>query len=403
MPDLPAQGPRLKGITLAKQFPNSAEPIRGLFVLRQVLATSSAVEWSVIAPVPGAPRGLEGVLKRPRVDHVETVEGNPVVHPEYSVLPKRVRFEAAGPSMARASAYALGKAVEAGAEFVHAHALFPSGAAAAQLAGQANLPLVVSVHGSDLYTMLDRPAWRRAVENVVAAASAVICVGTKLATDVREQLGAPESKVRIIPDTYDEDVFRLFERPARSGRPLRIVSVGRLEPYKGPDVLLEAFARLADRDSLELVVVGGGSEEPRLKQLAESLGISARVRFAGPLPPGRIAEEFQAADLYVQPSRREGFGVALVEAMATGLPAVATRSGGPEDIVTAVGGVLVSPSDPDALATGIEEALARIGDFDSPAIAGDIARRYGSERIGTELVAVYREVVLASAASGDRA
>lgn len=402
MPEPVVQQSRPKGITLAKQFPNSAEPIRGLFVLRQVLATSSAVDWTVIAPVPSAPLGLDGVLKRPRVNQAETVEGIPVVHPEYFVLPRRVRFEAAGPSMARASAYAFGKAVEEGASFVHAHALFPSGAAAAQLARQARLPLVVSVHGSDLYTMLDRPKWRRAVATVVESADAVVCVGTKLAADVREQLGAPGDKVSVIPDTYDDGTFGFIERARPPGMPLRLLSVGRLEPYKGADVLLEAFARVAGSASapLELVVVGGGSEEAALQELAASLGVAERVRFAGPLPPERIAEELVDADLYVQPSRREGFGVALVEAMATGLPVVATRSGGPEDIVTADSGLLVDPSDPEALAEGIGDALARLRDFDSPAIASGIAARYGPKRVGAALVAIYREVLSGAGDSG---
>ncbi len=391
-----AQSARLTGITLAKQFPNSAEPLRGLFVLRQVLATAGEVDWTVIAPVPSAPAPLRGVSGRPVVTERDEVDGIKVFHPTYFVLPKRVRFEKAGESMARASARFFGPAVERGARFVHAHALFPSGAAAALLAHQADIPLVVTVHGSDLYTMLDRPAWRDAIAGVVDVAAVVICVGTKIAEDVRGEFGTAAEKVRVIPDAYDDATFRYMSRPRRAAdQPVRLVSVGRLEPYKGVDLLVDAFAELlasAPEQPLELVLVGDGSERTRLQARASERGVAERVTFAGKLPPERIVEELSAAHLYVQPSRREGFGVALVEAQATGLPAVVTRSGGPEDIVTEESGLVVE-CESSALATGIRDMLSRLNGFDGEAIAARVRDRYGAATIGRQLVETYREVL----------
>jgi len=121
--------------------------------------------------------------------------------------------------------------------------------------------------------------------------------------------------------------------------------------------------------------------------------LADRVRFAGALPPDALLEALRRADLYVSPSRREGFGVALVEALATGLPAVATACGGPEDIVRESDGVLVAPDDPSALADGIAGALSRVAGFDRRGIASGALERFGRAPVAARLVETYRAVL----------
>ena len=395
--------PRVCGITFAKQFPSSAEPLRGLFVLRQVLATADVVDWRVIAPVPVAPRGFERLLKRPAVALHETVEGLSVAHPGYRVLPRRLDYGRAGASMAAAAGRAFDQALDQGAQFVHAHALYPSGAAARMLAKPNGVPYIVTVHGSDLYTMLSRPEWTALVRDVVADAAVVVCVSNRLADDVAANLSVDRSVILVIPDAYDDHTYRFSRRTMRATEdPVRIVCVGRLEPPKGPDILVEAMALLRDAATpVRLALVGGGSLDRQLRSRVERLGLGDRVDFTGPLPPDRIAHVLADADLYVQPSRREGFGVALVEAMATGLPAVATASGGPADIVGPGDGMLVQPGDAAALAEGIAEVVGRLGDFDSAAIAERIASRFSPAIVGERLVHLYYDVLSGQKPSGD--
>jgi glycosyltransferase involved in cell wall biosynthesis len=393
---------RVAAITFAKQFPNAKEPLRGLFVLRQVLATAHAIDWRVIAPVPLAPRGLERLMRRPRVPIHEVIDGVEVDHPAYGVLPRQVDYARAGASMAEAARPAFDRASSAGAKFVHAHALYPSGEAARRLAVHKGVPLIATVHGSDLYTMLTRPSWTDVVRGVARDAAAIVCVSRRLAEDVVDHLGVGWEKVLVIPDAYDDSTYGFTTRTPRSHKaPVHLVCVGRLEPPKGQDVLVEAMGHLVSSGvRVTLTLVGGGSLEHRLRDRVRELGIEGAVDFRGPLAPTGIAEVLSTADLYVQPSRREGFGVALVEAMATGLPAVATASGGPADIVGPEDGVLVEPGDAAALSEGIAEAIGRLGTFDCAAIAGRIASRFASAVVGERLVRLYYDVLNGQLLSG---
>ncbi len=384
----------LRGITFAKQFPNSAEPFRGLFVAEQVLATRTAVDWRVIAPAPYAPRWLARLLGKPFVSGGTDLDGIPVARPRYVVLPRRLLYTAAAPSMARASRTAWRAALfEHKPDFVHVHALYPSAAAMRRLVAGTGVPYVVSIHGSDLYTNLVRPAWAEEIRTAIAGAAAVVCVSESLARDAIALAGADASRTVVIPDTYDESRFTPGDRLPHAG-PVRLVSVGRLVEVKGHDVLLRAFA-LATHEGLDatLDIVGGGSERGRLEALARDVGVADRVRFAGPLGEDELRDTLGSGDAFVLASRREGFGVAIVEALAMGLPVLTTRSGGPEEIVGPDDGVLVSAGDVDALAAALPAFAGGLARYDRHAIAARVAARFGRDAVGRELAALYRAVI----------
>src|SRR5439155_23248491 len=130
----------------------------------------------------------------------------------------------------------------------------------------------------------------------------------------------------VVPNTVDTARFRR-PRTTALGSP-RLLFVGRLARQKGCDLLLEALARpaLAGR-AWTLTIVGAGPEEADLRRRAAALG--PRVRFAGPEPPARIPGRLAEADALVLPSRAESFGVVVAEALAAGVPVLATRCGGP--------------------------------------------------------------------------
>jgi glycosyltransferase involved in cell wall biosynthesis len=377
--------------------------LRGLFVLRQVLATRDRVDWSGIAPIPSAPRGFEQLVGRPAAQRRESVDGIPVVHPPYRVLPRLVGYDKAGGSMAKAARTDFADAVAKGARFVHAHALYPSGDAARMLAAEHALPLVVTVHGSDLYTMLERDSWTTIIRRVARDAATVVCVSSSLAADVSRHLGVAPDRVLVIPDAYDNETYSLIERaPLHAAKTARLVCVGRLEPPKGQDVLVEAISRLRSEGvPVGLTLVGTGSLERMLRARVRDLGLGGVVELAGALPPEQIRATLAGANLYVQPSRREGFGVALVEALATGLPAVATACGGPQDIVGADDGILVEPGDPRALADGILEAMGRLDRYDPEAISKRMAARFAPAVVAGRLVGLYYDVLGGRGSSSD--
>ncbi|MCL4078790.1 glycosyltransferase [Coriobacteriia bacterium Es71-Z0120] len=384
---------RLRGVLLSKSFPNPAEPIRGLFVEEQMRATADAVVWSVVAPVPYVPKVLARIFDEPYIKGSGSIDGASVRYPRYPVVPRRLAHRLVPGAIARTADKAFRAAkMEVDAQFVHAHELFTGGGAARRLCARTGLPFVVTAHGQDLYSNLRRPAWHREVEQAVRAAAAVVCVSRRLADDAVRLVGADPAKVVVVPNTYDTGRFRFVER-SRAGAP-RFVAVGRLVPEKGHDVLLDAFASVASAiDGARLTIVGDGVKRAALEARARELGLEASVRFAGALAGRALAAELANADVFVLPSRSEGFGVVLVEAMATGLPVVATRCGGPEDIVTPRAGILVEAGDAEDLAHGMREAVERLDAFDGAEIARSAAERFSPAAVAARLVRVYEDVI----------
>jgi glycosyltransferase involved in cell wall biosynthesis len=157
--------------------------------------------------------------------------------------------------------------------------------------------------------------------------------------------------------------------------------------------VLRALALLPE-PSLEYVIVGDGPERQRLEALAADLGLSRQVRFGGALPHDRAVTAARDADLFVLPSVDEAFGVAYVEAMAGGVPAIGCRGeDGPEEIAAAGGGIeLVAPRDPAALAAMIRPLIrdhaqrARLG----AAARATVERAFTWEQCGRETLNAYR-------------
>jgi glycosyltransferase involved in cell wall biosynthesis len=169
-------------------------------------------------------------------------------------------------------------------------------------------------------------------------------------------MGVAEDRICVIPNGVDVEEFAgVGTRRNRDG--LVGLFVGRLDPdQKGLDVLIRAMAMLPRSPLLRLRLVGedwGGAK--LLRQLAQRLGVADRVSYIGKLSRSELVNEFAAADFLVLPSRFEPFGVVILEAMAAGLPVIASRVGGiPEIVADGRTGLLVEPDNPDALAESFE-------------------------------------------------
>jgi glycosyltransferase involved in cell wall biosynthesis len=166
-------------------------------------------------------------------------------------------------------------------------------------------------------------------------------------------------------------------RPDR-GRPVRFVFVGRLVDWKAVDLLLAAFRRVADETPATLDVLGDGPMRPRLEAEARRLGLGGAVTFHGWLPQAELGRRLQAADVFVLPSLYECGGAVVLEAMACGLPVVATRWGGPTDYIDPRCGILVEPTSPAEFVAGLARAMAELAS--SPSRRQEMGRA-GRQRV----------------------
>jgi glycosyltransferase involved in cell wall biosynthesis len=169
----------------------------------------------------------------------------------------------------------------------------------------------------------------------------------------------PGTTVRVIPFGVDTDAFSPPANARADDKSLTIGVVKTLRPHYGIRELILAFRRIADAfPDARLVIVGGGEQYADLQALVISLGMERRITLAGPVGHEQIPKCLHGFDLFVVPSLSESFGVAAIEASATGLPVIASRVGGlPEVVLDGETGLLIPPGDVDALADAMSRLL----------------------------------------------
>ena len=269
------------------------------------------------------------------------------------------------------------------------------------------IPLIAHFHGYDLSSGLKNHWYRWSLQTQASKFYASIVVGEFQKT-VLSTLGRDEKDIYCIPCGVPVSDFEL-KSPRKPEQPLeakvRFISVGRLVKQKGFDIVLRAFARVLKTEAnCELTIVGSGPELPRLRQLVQELGLDIHVRFTGAIQQLDVVRHMHDSDIYVQHSLPgtdgsiEGFGVAITEASASGLPVVATNTGGiPDQIVTGLNGFLVEPHDEHAMGQRMLELAT------NPATRGDMGLagyRRAQEQFNTPTLAKRLERLMLEAVQG---
>ena len=260
-------------------------------------------------------------------------------------------------------------------------------------------PVVLTSHGTDLF-LLDRfPAARAIAAPIFRMAHQVTVISSPLVERV-ESLGVPRERISVIPMPV---ATRFQERDPATEAGSRLLFVGRLVERKGASVAIEALDILKRMGrEAHLTIVGDGPERGSLENLVSGKGLRHAVEFKGQLPSERVAAALAEADLFVMPAvtdwkgEQEGFGLVLVEAMMSGVPIVASRSGGIPDVVTdGETGLLVAERDPAALADAIVRLLSdrNLSHRMARAAARDAERRFAPPAIARRFEAVYRRTL----------
>jgi D-inositol-3-phosphate glycosyltransferase len=261
------------------------------------------------------------------------------------------------------------------------------------------------------------PARRLGEQRLVRGADRIVAPTPAEASELVNLYGADPSRIRIVAPGVDGRIFAprpKEEARARlklNGRRLALF-VGRLQPFKGPDVAIRAFAMAIARApestrDIVLWVVGGPSGEPsgrdevaHLSSLAASLGVAERVAFFPPQPHERLADFYSAAEAVLVPSRSESFGLVALEAQACGTPVIGTAAGGMRHVVVdRQSGFLVDGQDPETYAVHL---LALLSDPELAArfslAAAQQAGRFSWDATTAEIRSIYRELLRRRAA-----
>ena len=379
---------------VAEYYPRAADPVLGVWAHRQALAARDAgADVRVLVlhrPVPSRaalasrePRNLLEPLRQPL--HTE-LDGIAVTYVPFLAPPRPRTYQHWGAWAAPSLALAL-RLLNRSFPFdlVHAHYAAPAGDAVRR--ARPKTPTVVSVHGGDVLSVVHRPGGRATIQKALQHATLVLANSSGTEAKARE-LGAAHTRV----------VHLGTDVPAERGREPAVptvLTVGHLVARKRhADVLRALWLLRDDHPDLRWVVVGDGPERPELERMAVELELSRRVDFKGELPP---AEVRQRATVFALPSVDEAFGVAYIEAMAAGMPAIGCRGEpGPEEIRASGGGIrLVPPGDPETLAAEIRHLLEdaawrrELGE----AARASVERAFTWEACGRATVAAYEEAL----------
>lgn len=234
-----------------------------------------------------------------------------------------------------------------GADIIYANWL-GAGLVGAVLKMLMGKPLVVSFRGDDGYLARDRFLWRILTKWVIRRADMVAPVSAELARIVRD-LGAPPEKCHLPVFGVDTDMFHPSADPAEHPLELRLIFVGALVPKKGLQVLLEALAH-PSFSQVRLTVVGDGYYAHELKSICRQMGLEGRTDWTGLVPHSEVASLMRVSHVLCLPSFTEGSPNVIKEAMATGIPVVASRVGGiPETVREGETALLFQPGDVEEL------------------------------------------------------
>lgn len=237
-----------------------------------------------------------------------------------------------------------------GLELLHVHYAVPNAVAAflaRQVLGEAAPPTVLTFHGTDVVPLGEHPSIQPVLRMAVRDAAVRTAPSTHLARRAERTFGLPPGSVQVIPNFVDGG--RFGERETRPDRPFTVIHVSNFRPVKRAGDALEAFARVAAERPARLLMVGDGPDRGAVERRARALGVWEQVRFLGVRHD--VSRWLRQSDVAVVPSASESFGLAALEALAAGLPVVATRVGGlPEVVREGETGLLAEVGDVDRIA-----------------------------------------------------
>ncbi|MBD3730984.1 MAG: glycosyltransferase [Sphingomonadales bacterium] len=354
-------------LSLSTLYPNSANPRFGAFVARSLEALAARGDWdvTVINPIgtPPLALGKYAALKHAAVDGMEGRVR--VLRPTFPLIPKfGGRFN---PALIAHSVGSLAAKLHAERPFdlLDAQFFYPDGPAVARLARSLALPFSIKARGADIHYWGSKPWGLRQMRDAASDATGLLAVCGALAEDMAA-LGLPRDKIALHYTGLDRNRFRPLDHPmlrrrlgeqlgiALSDKAPLLATVGALIPRKGQEFVIRALAVLP---GAQLLLVGKGEDEARLRQMARDMGLERQVHFLGSLDHDLLPLVLSAADAMVLPSASEGLANAWVEALACGTPLVITDAGGARELVTSPDAGMIVERNSDAIAAAIRTLL----------------------------------------------
>lgn len=278
-------------------------------------------------------------------------------------------------------------------DIIQLHASLPAGLGAIQIGKKFNIPVVISEHRSAFARDMVSRAGTCLARKIVSASAARFAVSGSFARILEHNMSLSHSTFEVVPNAVD---IRFLDAPQITVKKpnFTFLHVSVLNKNKNVSLLVDAFAKsYSHNEKFRLIIGGDGPDRLSLEQRVRRLGISSQVSFSGHLSRQAVMDAMLKADAFVLSSQVETFSVVLIEALATGLPVISTRCGGPEDIVSHGDGILVPRCDIDAMAIAMQHIASRENANNRAARRERCRLRYSPQVLTNRMIQVYTEIV----------
>jgi glycosyltransferase involved in cell wall biosynthesis len=390
-------------VVFSALFPSVARPGAGLFIRERTFRVAQHRPLAVVSPQPWFPgQSLIRLLRphyRPQAPALEIQQGIRVYHPRYLSVPGLLR-QLDGWSMALATLGLMRTLKRQGARLIDAHFAYPDGEAATRLGRWLGLPVTITLRGTEV-PHSKNPVLRPRLARTLKSAARVFSVSDSLRR-LAIELGAEPDKTEVVGNGIDTARFQPVGRTAARARfslpdsARVLISVGGLVERKGMHRVIDVMPELVKHHpDLHYLIVGGASPEgdnrAELTAQVARLGLADRVHFLGALPSDELKWPLSASDVFVLATRNEGWANVFLEAMACGLPVVATDVGGNAEVVCRDElGIIVPFGDSLALQQALDAALNK--NWDRSTIL-DYARDNHWDKRVAQLLRAYENLI----------
>lgn len=292
-------------------------------------------------------------------------------------------------------------AVQHDLDILHVHYAVPHATSAwlaTQMLGDVHPKVVTTLHGTDITLVGQDPSFHTVTRFSIDRSDGLTAVSEYLRCETVRRFDLPGDRVRVIPNFVDLDVYRRDRYPCHRNKFVEedehvIMHISNFRPVKRVDDVVRIFAGISRELSARLLMIGDGPERGRAQKVAEEEGVADRVVFLG--KQQSVEELLACADLFLLPSESEAFGLVALEALACGVPVVATDIGGIPEVVPHREAGYLAPV--GAVQEMADAAVALLADDDewrrASGAARDAAGRFGTDRVVGVYESYYREVL----------
>ncbi len=385
---------RLKVLILPSWYPSEDNPIRGIFLKEQAEALNQYVDVAVLS--------VNSIrLNQPRkIIHTK----RKVTNRENGLFTFKLNYVNWAPKITILSNKIYEKRLIEGyqevikkfgvPDLIHAHVSYPAGYGAMVLSNKFKVPYMVTEHASFFENTLMTKYSSYTKETLIKAD-----YYSAVSSDLKNKIVKTGRKqCEVIPNFINTEKFNSTKKPKDGYNNIfNLVHVSVMKYIKGIDILLRSLHNVIYSNKYENVhlhLIGYGAEKQKYENLAEELNLQEFCTFHGRVDNNNLGNYLNSSDILIISSRSETFGVVGIEAMASGIPVIATRCGGPEDYIKDAVGILVEKESVDSLSEGIIEMIKNYDKYDASVIKKYVNDNYSTKVVCEKIIDIYQKLVL---------